>query len=262
MILAGKCPASLACEGGVKGHNIKKIIHHREASPVRARGFTKIGMITIGQSPRNDIIPEMREVLGTEVEILEAGALDGLTLEEVKKFYPKGRDYILCTRMSDGREVVVAKRFIVPRVQKCIDLLTQRGAEIIVFICTGLFPPFSSRKLFVESQKILDHSILALHGEKERIGLLIPLSDQIKQARKKYDRLKGKMVIKAASPYASEDEVSVAAEALKRADPHVIVMHCMGYTQAMKKKVMEITGKPTILARSLVARTVKELISD
>jgi hypothetical protein len=30
----------------------------------------------------------------------------------------------------------------------------------------------------------------------------------------------------------------------------------------MKKKVMEITGKPTILARSLVARTVKELISD
>jgi len=219
-------------------------------------------MITIGQSPRPDIIPEMREVLGTDVEILEAGALDGLTLEEVKKFYPKGRDYILCTRMSDGTEVVVAKRLIVPRVQKCIGLLSQRGVEIIVFICTGLFPPFSSKKLFVEAQKILDHSILALHGAKERIGLLIPLSDQIKQARRKYDRLKGKIIIKAASPYASGDEVSVAAEALKRADPHVIVMHCMGYTQAMKKKVMEITGKPTILARSLVARTVKELISD
>ena len=70
------------------------------------------------------------------------------------------------------------------------------------------------------------------------------------------------MVIKAASPYASEDEISMGAEALKRADPHVIVMHCMGYTQAMKKRVMEITGKPTVLARTLVARTVKELISD
>jgi protein AroM len=86
----------------------------------------KIGVITIGQSPRIDIIPEMREILGADVEILEAGALDGLTLEEVKKFYPKGGDYILCTRMSDGREVVVAKRFIVPRVQKCIDLLSQK----------------------------------------------------------------------------------------------------------------------------------------
>jgi protein AroM len=222
----------------------------------------KMGMITIGQSPRIDIVPEMKEILGTDVEILEAGALDGLTLEEVKKFYPKGRDYILCTRMSDGTEVVVAKKFIVPRVQKCIDFLSQKGAEIIVFICTGHFPPFSSKKLFIEAQKIVDHFLLALHGENERMGLLIPLSDQIKQAKKKYGRLKGRMIIKAASPYASEDEISIAAEALKRADPHVIIMHCMGYTQAMKKKVMEITGKPTILARSLVARTVKELISD
>jgi protein AroM len=221
----------------------------------------KIGMITIGQSPRVDIVPEMKEILSSEVEIIEAGALDGLTIDEVRGFSPKGRDYILCTRMSDGTEVVVAKRFIVPRVQKCIDLLSQQGAEIVVFICTGLFPPFSSKKLFIEAQKILDHFILALHGEKERIGLLIPLSEQIKQAKKKYDRLKGKMIIKAASPYASEDEISMAAEALKRADPHVIVMHCMGYTQAMKKKVMEITGKPTILARSLVARTLKELAS-
>jgi protein AroM len=221
----------------------------------------KIGMITIGQSPRVDIVPEMKEILSSEVEIIEAGALDGLTIDEVRGFSPKGRDYILCTRMSDGTEVVVAKRFIVPRVQKCIDLLSQQGAEIVVFICTGLFPPFSSKKLFIEAQKILDHFILALHGEKERIGLLIPLSEQIKQAKKKYDRLKGKMIIKAASPYASEDKISMAAEALKRADPHVIVMHCMGYTQAMKKKVMEITGKPTILARSLVARTLKELAS-
>jgi protein AroM len=222
----------------------------------------KAGMITIGQSPRIDIVPEMREVMGPEIEIMEAGALDGLTLEEVKRFYPRRRDYILCTRMSDGTEVVIAKRFILPRVQQCIDLLTERGAEILVFICTGHFPPFSSKRLFVEAQKIVDHFILALHGENERMGLLIPLSDQIEQARSKYRRLKGEMIIRSASPYASEDEVTQTAKELKKADPHLIVMHCMGYTQAMKKKVMEITGKPTILARSLVARTVKELISD
>ena len=221
----------------------------------------KVGMITIGQSPRIDIVPEMREVMGPEIEIMEAGALDGLTLEEVKRFYPRRRDYILCTRMSDGTEVVVAKRFILPRVQKCIDLLTERGAEILVFICTGHFPPFSSKRLFVEAQKIVDHFILALHGENERMGLLIPLSDQIEQARRKYRRLKGEMIIRSASPYASEDEVTQTAKELKKADPHLIVMHCMGYTQAMKKKVMEVTGKPTILARTLVAGTLKEMLS-
>jgi len=220
----------------------------------------KIGMITIGQSPRMDIIPEMRQVLGDGIEILEAGALDGLTLEEVKKFYPKKRDYILCTRMSDGTEVVVAKRFILPRVQRCIDLLTERGAKVLLFLCTGRFPEFSSKRLFIEAQKILDHFMLALLREEERMGLLIPLPDQIEQAKKKYDRLKGEIIIKAASPYAKKDEVALAAKELKKVDPHVIVMHCMGYTQAMKKKVMEITGRPTVLARSLVARTLKELI--
>jgi len=221
----------------------------------------RLGMITIGQSPRVDIVPEMMEVLGSGVEILEAGALDGLTLDEVRGFYPKGGDYILCTRMVDCTEVVVAKRFVLPRVQRCIDLLTERGADILLFLCTGEFPPFSSKKLLIEAQKILDHFVLALHGENERIGLLIPLSDQIEQARKKYHRLKGKMIIKAASPYAQKDEVALAAKELRKADPHLVVMHCMGYTQAMKEKVKEITGKPTVLARSLVARTLKELLT-
>ncbi len=225
-------------------------------------GLKKIGMITIGQSPRVDILPEMKEVLGRNVEVSEAGALDGLTLEEVKKFYPKREDYILCTRISDGTEVVVARRFIIPRVKACIDLLSRRGAEVLVFICTGKFPPFSSEKLLIESQKIVDHFILALREENKRMGLLIPLSDQIQQAKRTYDRMKGKTIIRAASPYGSEDEIFIAAEALRKADPHFIVMHCMGYTQSMKKKVMEITGKPTILARTLVARTVKELLGS
>ena len=48
----------------------------------------KIGMITIGQSPRVDIVPEIKEILGEEIEVLEAGALDGLSLEQVRGFYP------------------------------------------------------------------------------------------------------------------------------------------------------------------------------
>jgi len=217
-------------------------------------------MITIGQSPRVDIVPEMRVILGPDTEIIEAGALDGLSLGEVKTFYPKKGDYILCTRMANGTEVVVARKFILPRVQRCIDLLTKKGAEILLFLCTGKFPEFKSKRLFLESQKILDHFLLALHGEQEKIGLIIPLADQIRQAKNKYRRLKGRMIIQAASPYATQDEMRLAAEALKKADPHVIVMHCMGYTLEMKQKVMEITGKPTVLARSLVARMLKELI--
>lgn len=221
----------------------------------------KVGMITIGQSPRVDVIPEMKGILGAEIEVLEAGALDGLSREEVKGFYPKKGDYILCTRMADGTEVIIGKKFILPRMQQCINLLTGKGAETILLLCTGKFPEFSSERLLIEPQKILDNFILALQGKGQRMGLMIPLQGQMEQAQKKYRRLKGEIIIQAASPYARRDEVQLAARAYKKADPHVIVMHCMGYTQTMKDQVREMTGKPVILARSLVARTLKELLS-
>jgi len=221
----------------------------------------KVGMITIGQSPRVDVIPEMKGILGAEIEVLEAGALDGLSLEEVKGFYPKKGDYILCTRMADGTEVIIGKKFILPRMQQCISLLTAKGAETILLLCTGKFPEFSSKRLLIEPQKILDNFILALQGKGQRMGLMIPLQGQMEQAQKKYRRIKGEIIIQAASPYARRDELQLAARAYKKADPHVIVMHCMGYTQTMKDQVREMTGKPVILARSLVARTLKELLS-
>ena len=40
----------------------------------------KVGGITIGQSPRADMVPEILEILGPQVEVVEGGALDGLVL--------------------------------------------------------------------------------------------------------------------------------------------------------------------------------------
>jgi protein AroM len=37
-------------------------------------------------------------------------------------------------------------------------------------------------------------------------------------------------------------------------------MDCIGYTLAMKQAVKEITGVPVILARSVVARMLAELL--
>lgn len=48
----------------------------------------KIGAITVGQSPRVDLIPEIQPILGDSVEIIQAGALDGLS---------KGRDCKVCS---------------------------------------------------------------------------------------------------------------------------------------------------------------------
>ena len=38
-----------------------------------------IGTVTIGQSPRIDVVPEIAAILGDNIIINEAGALDGLS---------------------------------------------------------------------------------------------------------------------------------------------------------------------------------------
>ena len=45
----------------------------------------RIGIVTIGQSPRTDVVPEIQAHLGDHVEVLEHGALDGLSLTEVQE---------------------------------------------------------------------------------------------------------------------------------------------------------------------------------
>jgi protein AroM len=40
----------------------------------------------------------------------------------------------------------------------------------------------------------------------------------------------------------------------------VIVMHCIGYTGAMKAEMRRVSEKPVILARSIVGKVLEELL--
>ena len=48
----------------------------------------KIGAITVGQTPRTDLIPEIAPILGDSIEIIQMGGLDGLTKEEIQTMTP------------------------------------------------------------------------------------------------------------------------------------------------------------------------------
>ena len=89
--------------------------------------MVKIGAITIGQSPRDDIIRDIRPLLGEEIQLLQAGGLDGLSREEIEAFTPQPGDYVLISKLRDGSSVVFAERYILPRLQACIDRLEEDG---------------------------------------------------------------------------------------------------------------------------------------
>lgn len=222
----------------------------------------KVGIVGVGQSPRVDIMPGMKEILGKNVEVIEKGALDGLSLEMIQSLYPGEGTTIICTRLSNGTQVVVAEDELIPRVQAKIKELNREEVELIILLCTGHFPRFESGCFLLEAQKVVDRCVEALVCDQDTIGLFVPLPEQRETAKQKLFYITPRIFAVSASPYSPMDETIKAAEALKAENIDLVVMHCMGYTKNHKKVVKEVTGKPVLLANSIVARTAAELIQS
>lgn len=222
----------------------------------------KLGAITIGQSPRDDVIPEMVEFLGKDIEVIQAGALDGLGLEEIEMFSPEDGDYVLVSKLRDGNSVKFAEKHILPRLQQCIYKLEREGVDLILFICTGVFPDiFKSKVPILYPQKII-HGVVPNLLDKGRLAVITPDKEQIEQSKKKWEETGMDVVVVAASPYTEEDEFSKAISILKNEDIDMIVLDCIGYNEKMKKRVAEGTGKMVVLSRTIIARVIGEILNS
>ncbi|MDR2527992.1 MAG: AroM family protein [Synergistaceae bacterium] len=219
-----------------------------------------IGAVTIGQSPRTDVIPEVASILGPDVEIREAGALDGMSKEEIATLAPNRNDYVLVTRLTDGSSVQVAERHITPRIVEKINGHFRDGVSLVFLLCTGEFPGFDASGLLIRPQKIL-FNVVAAVGEGLKLGMMTPSLDQVEQSERRWRQVSPTVKSVPSSPYV--DGMAAAKRAaleLKDWGAQLVVMDCIGYTSAMQETVREIVEKPVILARGIAARTVKELV--
>jgi protein AroM len=221
----------------------------------------KIGIITIGQSPRKDVIPEMTPFFGNNVEVLEAGALDGLTPDQVKTYYPENGMTHLVSRMRDGTEIIVAKEKLIPRIETAIIDLNRKSVSLILLLCVGNFPQFESACLIVEPQRIVDRCVQSLIRENHHLGILIPIPEQEDWVRENFQAITPHITVVDASPYCDPKRLFRAAEILKNADCDLIVMYCMGFNRQLAHRVRVITARPVILSSSIVARTLGELLA-
>ena len=220
----------------------------------------KVGAITIGQTPRIDVTPDLLPILGESIELIEAGGLDGLTLDEIEKFAPAEGDYVLVSRMKDGTVVKFAERHILPRLQQCIYDLEAKGAQLIVFLCTGDFPAiFKSKVPVIFPCHVLNALVPAL-SHRSKIAVVTPDQLQVAQSQNKWKDYVKEVTAVPASPYANPQELAEAAKQLREMDIDLVVMDCIGYTEEMKRTLREQTGKHIVLSRTIVARVVRELL--
>ena len=223
------------------------------------KGKRVVGVITIGQSPRTDVLPEMKLFWREEVEVRECGALDDLSRKEIRDLGANIKGDLLVTCLRDGTEVKVGHENIIPRVEACIRKL-ENEVPVIILICTGTFPPFKSKSFILYPEPILYHVAQSvLRGGK--LGVLTPGLEQIQYQHERWMKIFPEVSVRGASPYVKDgEEVKEAARELKEEGSNLIVMDCIGYTLMMKDWVKEVTGKPALLARSTLARVAGELL--
>lgn len=221
----------------------------------------KIGAITVGQSPRTDLMPDMEAIFSDTIEVIQMGGLDGLTKEEIAAFTPEPDDHVLVSRLTDGSSVTFGESHVLPRLQECIYALEQQGVSLILFLCTGEFPEdFESSVPLIFPNRILT-SVVPAAVPNCRLAVFTPSEAQVEQVTRKWqDETGGTVSVIPVSPYDGPDAVLSAAARIRPEEIDLIVMDCIGYTVEMKQEIHALTGKPVILPRTLVARMINELI--
>ncbi len=222
----------------------------------------RIGIVTIGQSPRTDVVPEIQTHLGDHVAVIEHGALDGLSLAEVKNYAPESGMLPLVTRMQDGTEVIVAKEKLLPRLNDVVTALDDKGVDMILLLCNGDFPVFDTRCLVIEPQRLVDRCVAGLLRERHRLGVLVPVPEQENWVRRRLQTVNPNLTVAVASPYECKKPIEAACQRFRDDGCDIIVLYCMGFNRRLGAKVRALCNTPVMVSSTIVARILGELLEE
>jgi protein AroM len=214
-----------------------------------------IAAVTIGQSPREDIVAELAPLV-PQTRWVQAGALDGFDEARLAALAPAPEEFPLVTRLADGRSVVVGERAIAPLVEQAVARV-ESEADLVVLLCTGdVACPCSKPVLW--PGRLLTAVVPGL-AEGRLVAVLTPQEGQVEGQRRRW-RARGVEARVLHVPAYAPADLADAGRRAREAGAALVVMDCLGYSRAMKAAVAEASRLPVLLPRSLVARVAAELV--
>jgi protein AroM len=215
----------------------------------------RLGVVTIGQSPRPDLIAPFRAMLGDDAVIQEAGALDGLTQAQIRELSPRAGETPLLTRLATGESVIVAKERIIEPIRRHLEGLVAAGARLLVVLCTGPFPSFALPVPVLLPDPILRHLVEGILPE-GKLGIVAPIADQFPMMARKWRGYE--LALRAIDPYGPPQVLGAAVADL--ADCQLIVLDCMGFSSAHTVVARAACPVPILLTQDVLAHTVAMLV--
>jgi protein AroM len=222
-----------------------------------------IGFATIAESPRDDVVPGMLPYFTDGTIAVERGCLDSLNPDEIAALGPDQGEVGIVARLKNGGSTLLSHKKILSILQRCVDeLVHDEGADLIVILCGADWTAINSDRLVINPGRVFPGVISSLaHGR--RLGIIKPSAGQIEQEKNRYAALGIDAIVTSASPYAGDERINLAraaAHELNEAGCDLVWMTCIGMDGAMRDAVAEIVDRPVILAQSILARIVAELV--
>lgn len=218
-----------------------------------------LGIATIGQAPRDDIADLFASQLPTGTKIFLRSALDGLSDADVDALRPESGADTLYTRLRGGRDVKISKKAVIARSPEVLARLREAGCDVLVYACTGDFPPMEGDEGVLFPSRVLA-GIAGGLLPRGRLGILIPLAEQAEKLASKWARPGVEVVAEALAPSAGAKEADAAARRLAARKPDLVAMDCMSYTPMTKAWVKPGLGVPTLLAITATGRVLREML--
>ncbi|MCP3990692.1 MAG: AroM family protein [Actinomycetia bacterium] len=215
-------------------------------------------VLTIGQTPRDDLVAELVDAMGPDARAAERievrGALDGMTPAEIETIGPVADTDALHVRLPGDLDVIISKKAVT---QRMAPLVAEAKNRLTVVACTGRFQGLPERPNLLFPSVVLDGLIDAILPAGYRLGVLVPIPEQIELFADLRGRADRPATVTSVKPGTDPSE---AATELRKAGVDLVVLDCFGYDRTLLARVREVTGVPVISAARATALLAAELM--
>ncbi len=227
---------------------------------MQTRCGLRVAVVTMGQTPRPDVVPEILAPLG-DVQHDEFGALDEVPDRIVEEMAPAADELAFFTRLRNDRHVIIKADFIRLRMESLVAAIDTRGYDLIVLAMTGIRARFSTRTPLVHGQYAVEAWIGAVATGSLRIGTIYPLTTQrsvLSESEREFGTLLQSSHVKIGGNHGTNLE-----DAIDRiSDADLIVMNSVGYTAGMAQQAARTSGRPVVTASRIIGSAARLRLAE
>ncbi|WP_342627040.1 AroM family protein [Nguyenibacter vanlangensis] len=224
---------------------------------------TEVAFVTIGQSPRDDIVPSILDRARTPIRATQFGVLDNLDQAALAAMAPGPAAPRLVSRLRSGHEIYLDKALTTLCLLDMLEAIDRQGFDLVVPLCTCHIPELRALNLrtpFIEPQRLMDASAVGLLTGLCRVAVIFPTCQAV--THRSYEGLE--TVTSWLSPYTYAQEDPGWTERLDAVllGVDLIVMHCVGFSEEIRMMLQHRYKCPVLIPRRVIAAAIDLIVQE